>query len=167
MQTISEMVAKKGLDVTKFKKFVESRNDQVTERSTERIKADWLGAFFTTLLKRNTIHDLWLFDDVIVVVAEDSQYRQDYKGGIGHDIYIYAVTVDLAEYVHPIFHGELSFRDMYDPQKDRQGPMPKEIRFIGWKEPSTEYPDQKWLKSVGIMPNGEERNFDFCFRPHG
>ena len=142
MEKISEMVAAKGLEVSSFEKFIGSRKDQITTR--------W-GCFDT--YGRNSLHCIGLFDDIIVVIAEDSQYEQGYKvsSGIGHEVYMYACSTDMAR------HWEcsecISYRDQYDQYKDRMGPIPKEFVSIS---PSA---DAQTLKVTTLMPNGSSRIF--------
>ena len=142
MEKISEMVAAQGLNLDSFKKFIESRKDQVTTR--------W--GYFGTYC-RNTLLCIGLFDDIIVVVAEDSQYEMSgsYASGIGHEDSVYAYDVDMTR--RWSIDGLISYRDQFDPKKDRMGPTPK--KFVSLRKEC----DSQVLKVIALMPDGTEREF--------
>lgn len=144
MEKISEMVIAQGLNMDSFKKFIESRKDQVTTR--------W-GYF--DMYCRNTLHHIGLFDDIIVVIAEDSQYEQG-SGGIGHTIYMYACRSDMTQRWSS--DDRISYRDQYDQSKDRVGPIPK--KFVGIRLCG----NTQILMVTTLMPNGALRKFRLVAR---
>ncbi len=142
MSKISAVVAELGLPVEPFAQFIAGRKDEITTR--------W--GFFDTY-GRNTILRLGLFEDIIVVVGEDSQYEMGYKvaSGIGHNDYLYAVSTDLTRWWD--CSECLSYRDQWKPEKDRMGPLPE--KFIGLSKSA----DGKALEVTALMPDGRERKF--------
>lgn len=122
MDTISGMIATQGQDVSKIEKFIKKFGDCLILKSQ-------IWGLCDTVCRKTILH-VEICGGYIVYLHEYGEKDVGYvspRAGGSHEITMYAWDLNVTKCWKLGYL--LSYRDKYDQNKDRKGPLPKKINY--------------------------------------